>query len=166
MSKPFQLNASKWLFCLSYSQWEKHQCNIKPCPQRWKCAFLKLVIGRMQHENHVTMGLETLNPNLVKMLLFVTRNVMTRPGHNFAHVMTAQLSWHVQNHGRDWTIRFIIKSKWMIIRCKLWCHKPCVKPIHGCCVANGGNRLVPECLRKSVTIALTPHPKCQSPKQF
>ena len=28
--------------------------------------------------------------------------LMIQSGHNFAHVMTAELSWHVQNCGLNW----------------------------------------------------------------
>ena len=40
-----------------------------------------------------TEGLRAHNYNLVKIILIF----MIQSNHNFAHVMTAQLSWHVQN---------------------------------------------------------------------
>ena len=45
---------------------------------------------------HFTNGLWAHNPSLVKMHVAFPWNLMTWPGHNFAHTMTALLSWHVQ----------------------------------------------------------------------
>ena len=45
-----------------------------------------------------TKSLWVHNPNQVKINPALTRNIMIPSGENFAHVMTAQLSWHVQNY--------------------------------------------------------------------
>ena len=37
------------------------------------------------------------NPNLANMFVALTWQIMIQAGHNFAHAMTAELSWHVQN---------------------------------------------------------------------
>ena len=45
---------------------------------------------------HFTNGLWAHNPNLVKTYVALLWNWMTWSGHNFAHAMTAKLSWHLQ----------------------------------------------------------------------
>ena len=42
-------------------------------------------------------GLWAYSWNLEKILFALDLIMMIRPGHKFAHVTTAQLSWHVQN---------------------------------------------------------------------
>ena len=46
--------------------------------------------------SHFTKGSWAHNPNLVRILVAITRKIMIRSGHNSAHVTTAELSWHVQ----------------------------------------------------------------------
>ena len=46
-----------------------------------------------------TKSLWAHNSNLVPICAAITLEIMIRSGHNFAHVTTAQLSWHVQNCG-------------------------------------------------------------------
>ena len=45
---------------------------------------------------HFTNGLWAHDPNLVKRHVAFPWNLVTWSGHNFAHAMTALLSWHVQ----------------------------------------------------------------------
>ena len=47
---------------------------------------------------HFTKDLWTRNWNLALILFAVIIVLMTQRGHKFAHVTTAELSWHVQNH--------------------------------------------------------------------
>ena len=60
---------------------------------------------------------------------------MIQSGHNFAHVMTAELSWHVRNcdliESLKIMIKKIIKVKWIFTRFQLWAHKPFVKWVPG-----------------------------------
>ena len=44
------------------------------------------------------------HPNLVKVHFVLMWKICSRSGHNFAHFMTAQLSWHVHNYDliRSW----------------------------------------------------------------
>ena len=46
----------------------------------------------------ITNSLWAHNWNLVKILFVLILILMIQSGHNYAHVMTAQLSWHVQNY--------------------------------------------------------------------
>ena len=46
---------------------------------------------------HFTKALSAHYLYLVKLQLALKWKIMTRSAHNLAHVMTAQLSWHVQN---------------------------------------------------------------------
>ena len=46
---------------------------------------------------HFTNSIGTHDPNLVKICSLLTWKIITRSIHNFAHAMTAELSWHVQN---------------------------------------------------------------------
>ena len=45
---------------------------------------------------HCTKGLWAHNANIVKIHIAFTWKIKTQSGHNFAHVITVQLSWHVQ----------------------------------------------------------------------
>ena len=46
---------------------------------------------------HLTKGLGAYHSNFVWILLAIILILMIQSGHNFAHVMTVKLSWHVQN---------------------------------------------------------------------
>ena len=46
---------------------------------------------------HLTEHLRFHNPNLANMFVALTWQIMIQSSHNFAHAMTAELSWHVQN---------------------------------------------------------------------
>ena len=44
---------------------------------------------------HFTKGLRAHNPNVCKFFLLLISTLMIQSDHNFAHVTTAQLSWHI-----------------------------------------------------------------------
>ena len=44
-----------------------------------------------------------------KMICCFRWKVMVRSGHNLAHAMTAQLSWHVQNYELIWSLVFMLQ---------------------------------------------------------
>ena len=44
----------------------------------------------------------------------LTSNILISSGHNFAHVTTAQFSWHMQI---NWIIRIKTKAKWVSTKC-------------------------------------------------
>ena len=46
---------------------------------------------------HSTKGLWAHNWNLMQIIILVIMILIIQSGHNFAHVTTAQLLWHVQN---------------------------------------------------------------------
>ena len=46
---------------------------------------------------HFTKGVWAYNCSLVNMIIAVLMILAIQPGHKFAHVTAAQLSWHVQN---------------------------------------------------------------------
>ena len=56
---------------------------------------------------------------------------MTTSGHNFAHAMTAELLWHVQNY--DLILSYFFKSYQYIFFMKfgLGAHKPIAKWVQG-----------------------------------
>ena len=66
-------------------------------------GWLTLEIILLWAGNHFTKGLWARNWNLVK-LFFVLILIMIQSCHNFAHVMTAELSWHVQNCDVIWSL--------------------------------------------------------------
>ena len=52
------------------------------------------------------------NPNLAKIYVALTWKIMIRSGHNFAHAMTAERSWHVQNFYLIVSAKSKVYSKW------------------------------------------------------
>ena len=69
------------------------------------CVYLCCMKWEPFHE-----GLWAQNWNLLKNLIAVIIIVMTGSGHKFAHVTTAQLSWHVQNYGLIGSLFFMSKQ--------------------------------------------------------
>ena len=53
--------------------------------------------------SHFTKGLWAINWNLAKLLFTLILIVLIQSAHNFAHVTTAELSWHVQNCNLIWS---------------------------------------------------------------
>ena len=51
--------------------------------------------------------------------------------HKFAHVATAQLSWHVQTCDLIWSSFFTQKQHQFLTRCELWAPKPFLKRVSG-----------------------------------
>ena len=123
----------------------------------------------------VTKGLWAHNPNLANLHTALTWKViissghnfachnssaamMIRSDHNFAHVTTAELSWHVQNCDpigssesestqREFQQDFFFFTR----RFQLWAHKPFGKWLPGLCIGpiltlNFGPILATQCL--------------------
>ena len=81
-----------WFLFLLYQCW---CCSCRPfvltlCLMRWSPDTRSLT--------HCIKNLWAHNLNLLNMWVALTWNILMRSGHNFAHAMTAQLSWHVQNY--------------------------------------------------------------------
>ena len=55
---------------------------------------------------HCTNGFWAHDRNLVKIDFALILMTMIQSGHNFAHVTTTQLSWHVQNYDLIWSLFF------------------------------------------------------------
>ena len=86
------------------------QCENTSC--RWVCPWLSLMaaelwllmtlqalpIGTSNTGRDFTKSLWAHECNLVKVCFGVIMITLVQSGHKFAHVMTAQLSWHVQNY--------------------------------------------------------------------
>ena len=63
------------------------------------CIYLiTLIFNPSSTGTHFTKGLWAHNSNLVKILVALILILMILSGHNFAHAMAAELSWHVQNY--------------------------------------------------------------------
>ena len=66
-------------------------------------------------DTRLTHRLWVYNPHLAKIYDVISWNIMITiitSGHNFAHVMTAQLSWHVQSCGLIWSLKSYLKHGW------------------------------------------------------
>ena len=94
---------------------------------------------------HSSNNLQSLHWNLGKIIFAITTILMIQSGHNFAHVTTAQLSWHLQHWDQirsqfsiqDWHAAFRYLNN-ELINC-LWSSphqmphysKPCYKLLGG-----------------------------------
>ena len=65
------------------------------------------------------------------MYLDFTLEIMFQSGHNFAHVTTAKLSWHVQYLLPYWVIRIMIIAMIIFARFGVWAHNHFVKQVFG-----------------------------------
>ena len=68
--------------------------------------------------------------SLLKILFAQILILLIRSSHNFAHVMTAQLSWYVQNYDLIGSL-YYAKTTFFFTRFGLWAHKPFVKWVLG-----------------------------------
>ena len=64
-----------------------------------------------RHPSH-TERLWMYNPNLAKIYDVICWKIMITSSHNFAHVMTAELSWLVQNCGLMYSLKSYLKQIW------------------------------------------------------
>ena len=71
---------------------------ILPWSHRWPQTKVAVFLCKAMKTSgtHFTSSFWAHNPNLIKMCVTLTWQAMICSGHNFAHAMTAQLSWHVQ----------------------------------------------------------------------
>ena len=67
------------------------------------------------------------NPNFLKVHVAVMWKLIIQSGHNFAHAMTAELSWHVQNCDLVGLPESKLEQKNIFARFQFWAHKPFVK---------------------------------------
>ena len=81
---------------------------ITSIPQEWKSSVS--AAGNLRSTTYFTNNLCDHNSNIFLSDLIV----MIRSGHNFAHVTTAELSWHVQNCDK------IRLSSYMQNQCLFW----------------------------------------------
>ena len=77
---------------------------------------------QLQYGTHSTNNLWAHNYYLVKIFADFKRKIMIHYGHNFAHVTTAQLSWHVQNHDLIGLLRSKLEQN-KFTRFQLWAHE-------------------------------------------
>ena len=90
-------------------------------------------------ETHLTRSLWAHNPNLIKLHVDITWKILTRSGHNFAHVTTAELSWHVQSGELIRSIMLNLEQKefWQDLEykfinvCEICEWRPCSCCCHG-----------------------------------
>ena len=73
-------------------------------------------------EAHSTKGLRAHNWNLMQIIIVVIMIMIIQSGHNFAHVTTAQLLWHVQKLWPDWIIIFKVRTACIFTRFGIWAH--------------------------------------------
>ena len=60
---------------------------------------------------HFTNNSWAQNPNLAKIHIALIWKIIIQSSHNFAHAMTAQLSWHVQNYDLTGPLQLKIKAE-------------------------------------------------------
>ena len=72
------------------------------CGWKWPQLIIICLGGKVRDSVWKTVY-ELVNLILLKIYIAGMRNIMIQSGHNFAHAMTAELSWHVQNY-------YLIKS--------------------------------------------------------
>ena len=79
------------------------------------------------HMVHISQkGLWAHNPSLVHIHAVLTWKVAIKLGHNFAHVTTAELSWHVQNSDLIWLSFFTWEQLECLQNVGLSAHMPFV----------------------------------------
>ena len=87
------LNVSKWSLYTTWHAWKMN--GITDC---------------------VTQDLWAHNWNLAKNFVIIILIIMLQSSHNFAHAMTAQLSWHVQNCDMIGSLFFCIRATNIFVR--------------------------------------------------
>ena len=65
------------------------------CPNELCCPLCHM--QSIRNLAHISLTVKSSSSNFLETCIALLWNMMTQSGHNFAHVMTAQLSWHVQN---------------------------------------------------------------------
>ena len=81
----------------------------------------------LTHRTHFTKALWAYNWNLVKIIFPVILILEIQSCNSFAHVKTAELSWHVQNWDIILLSFTILEQHIFLIRFWLWALKPFVK---------------------------------------
>ena len=93
----------------------------------WPCWQSTCLRGIDCHRSTIVTpfhgGLWAHNPNLVKIHIALTWKLMIQSGHNFAHVMTAELSWHVQICNQIGSLGLKVRTKIISERFESWAHK-------------------------------------------
>ena len=74
---------------------------ITSCQRKWREIKIKSLTNCTSME-HFTNGLRAYDKNLVKFFCALILIPLCQSSHNFAHVTTAELSWHVRNCVRNW----------------------------------------------------------------
>ena len=82
----------------------------------------KLDTEQLQSGTHSTNNLWAHNYYFVKIFSDFKWKIMIHYGHNFAHVTTAELSWHVQNHDLVGLLRSKLEQN-EFTRFQLWAHE-------------------------------------------
>ena len=77
--------------------------------------------------NRFTKGLWAHNWNLWQFVSVLILIIIIWSGHNFAHAMTAELSWYVQKCGLIRGLYFCITAMFILEKFGLWAHKKMVK---------------------------------------
>ena len=102
------------LFCgnvVPLFQWLITQCSVL-CDRPVYFPWCMGAISQMVYELKIQI--------LWKFMLLLCGKIMIRSCHNFAHVTTAVLLWHVQNVWHDWIIGIIMKAKIIFPIFQLW----------------------------------------------
>ena len=86
---------------------------------------------RCKPGSHFTKVLWAHNPKLANFHASLTRKIILSSGHNFVHVTTAWLSWHVQIRDLITSSKSYLKESEFCTRFHLWGHKVSVKWVQG-----------------------------------
>ena len=102
---------------------------------------------------HFTNSFSAQDPNLVKNLIRSHKKNITRSGQNFAHRMTAQLSWHAKLCP-DYVNRVMIWTNEFSQDLHIWAHKIFVRRVPG---HNGSSSflttwMLPMCFKMKPTL--------------
>ena len=83
---------------------------------------LNMIVDNSASGIHLAYGLWAQITNFLKIFVALMWKRMIQSGHNFAHAMTAQLSWHVQNcdligwlESKLWQKKFAQKFRYELI---------------------------------------------------
>ena len=124
----FQLMATVFLGAKVLIVSKQCGCNMKVGDTNVCCCGVDF------RSKHLTKGLWTYDWNLAKIIFAVIFLLTIQSGHKFAHVTTAQLSWHVQNCELIRPIYFVYEEDFFFFLQNLmnfasWAHKTFVKRI-------------------------------------
>ena len=96
---------SKYINLELLSHWYQFTCDVMVVTTIYCHHVLHMI------RIHFTKSSWAQNWNFVKTYVTLTQYIMLRSGHNFAHVMTAVLAWHVQICDLIGSLKLLLKRK-------------------------------------------------------